>query len=335
MYPYYHPTSVVVIDDDSDFLQSFSFRFGDSWLCETFDNPNRALEFIKQRDAGRQHLGRFLTPSSERPEDSEFDHRDQLVGFRASEISELLGDQRRFGQVSVMVVDYDMPSMTGLDVCEKLNGLPIRKILLTGKVGREIAVKAFNSSLIDSFLEKQDPNLSKQLQEQVNRLQDAYFAGTTDIIASLHAMGDGVFLQDEVFRLMFKSLMNQYDVVEYYAIVNPLGVILGLENGQVMFLRIADEDELNAQIEIAESQGAPMELMMRLREGAELPCFPTETGYFDSTIADRWQQHLYRAHILPSNQRVWRYSLIDASALPGDILGKAVSYFDYKHSTRH
>jgi CheY-like chemotaxis protein len=45
----------------------------------------------------------------------------------------------------VLVVDYSMPQMNGVEVCEALRHLPCKKILFTGAADEKVAVERLQS----------------------------------------------------------------------------------------------------------------------------------------------------------------------------------------------
>ena len=65
MHPFYHPTSVVVVDYDPMFLGSFSFYFEDSFLCHSFTDPKRALEFVGNRRPYRHRARSIMEEAGE------------------------------------------------------------------------------------------------------------------------------------------------------------------------------------------------------------------------------------------------------------------------------
>jgi CheY-like chemotaxis protein len=77
------------------------------------------------------------------------------------EIYKVIYNPRRYEEISTVIVDYDMPSMKGLEFCEKLQNPYIRKILYTGVAGEGLAIEAFNKGLIDGYIRKGDPNQMK------------------------------------------------------------------------------------------------------------------------------------------------------------------------------
>ena len=108
MLPYYHPTSIVIVDDDALFVDSLAFSLSDDLLCKTFSEPARALDELQARKSAIRKLEHFVVPSAGQSDLPDFRPGDQLVHLRGSAIANLVVDPSRFEQVSVVVVDYDI-----------------------------------------------------------------------------------------------------------------------------------------------------------------------------------------------------------------------------------
>ncbi len=66
-------------------------------------------------------------------------------------------NSKRFLENTVLVIDYAMPVMHGMEVCKELSHLPIKKLMLTGEADDKLAVQAFNQKLINKFIRKGGP----------------------------------------------------------------------------------------------------------------------------------------------------------------------------------
>ncbi len=102
--------------------------------------------------------------------DDRFNVRTSLSGEKALELIE--GDE----DFSIIVSDYKMTGMDGLEVLKKLRekGVEIPFIFLTGKGNRDIAKKALNSGADEYIQKKGSPrklydNLSKTMQEIIKK----------------------------------------------------------------------------------------------------------------------------------------------------------------------
>ncbi|HIE72601.1 MAG TPA: response regulator, partial [Planctomycetes bacterium] len=151
----------------------------------------------------------------------------------------IFDDEARHQRVSVAVVDYDMPKMTGVEFCRAISGLPVKRILLTGKAGLETAISAFNEGVIDCFLQKQDANVSAALRREIKRLQHQYFEEISNPIRCALDLQQPCFFFDPNFIDLFEDTVEKYDIVEHYICAWPPGVMMrdaeGLLRGTTAF----------------------------------------------------------------------------------------------------
>ena len=330
MHPFYHPTSIVVVDDDPLFLGSFDFYFGDSFVCHSFTDPRCALDYVEQCRTRNPNLERYVSRANHEEDINLDDRGSRTIRFRASNLSQLIQDEQRFAQVSVAIVDYDMPGMTGIEVCRRLKAWPVRTILLTGKASMEAAVAAFNEQLIDCFLMKQDTRLTERIKFEIARLQRAYFAEATRALGVVCALDDVKFLEDQAFATLFKSMCESEDVAEYYLSVDPVGILLIRQDGSTVFMPVHDEDRLRAHLEIAAANGAPRELLVRMEEGEFIPIFPTESGFFEPELRDTWRKHVWPAHVV-HGARPWRYAMLEGRELGPHAFPQLTTFADFKN----
>ena len=313
MHPFFHPTTLLVLDDDPYYVESFKFHFGDQFPCVSYTQPERAIEHVLSQEAQRPTFERLL----ERSIASSVGHPGEMESVSAGteQIVRIVADANRFRRVSVLIVDYDMPSMTGVQVCRALHHLPVRKLLLTGKAGVDTAISAFNEGVIDTFLTKHDPEIEKTLPRQVLRLQDEYFATTTKALALSLGRREMPFVTDAGVVEIIENLIKSRNIVEHYATAKPSGALLVDHNGVAMMLVVLDSESLRAQWEVARDNGAPNELLDLLASMRVVPLFPTSSGYYEKEIAGQWSRHLFPAQRIESD-RVWHTTLVGAEQVP-------------------
>ena len=310
MHPYFHPTTLLVLDDDPYYVESFKFHFGDQFPCVSYTQPERAIEHILSQ-AGQvptfDAIGASLSPTLGGSKEGCSNATGHVLG--------MVGDSNRFRRVSVLVVDYDMPAMTGVQVCRALHHLPVRKLLLTGKAGVDTAISAFNEGVIDTFLTKHDPEIEKTLPRQVLRLQDEFFKSTTDGLAAHLGGGDIPFLTDEAVIDAIESLIKSRNIVEHYLTAKPCGSLLVDHNGGAMMMVVLDGESLRAHWEVARDNGAPKEWLELLASQRVVPFFPTTTGYYEPEVGAQWSRHLHPAQRIESD-RVWHTTVVNAEQVP-------------------
>jgi len=309
MTAFYHPTSVLVLDDDSLFLESLDFQFSDELSCQTFTRPDAALEHLRSQAAQHPNFARYFKDCSEMDLGSEARRGDRMLRLQLSELRSIVDDSSRHQRVSVAVVDYDMPKMTGVEFCRTIRDLPVKTILLTGKAGLETAITAFNEGVIDRFLQKQDSNVSATLRREIKRLQRDYFADISNPISSALALRNPSFFVDPSFIDLFQELAEKNRVVEHYACASPPGVMMRDADGNEMFLLVSDQNTANSQCEVAEKESAPSNMVDLLRSRNAQAWFPTQQGFYDPAFETDWDKYIWPAQLLPGSGS-WSYSFI-------------------------
>ncbi len=295
MLPFYHPTSIVALDDDPLFLESFAFHFGDDFVCKTFTQPEKALGFFEETRAF-QTLGEdFFSSDTGLLDRVGQSSADQLIKMDGQQLSGVMSNPGRFQQISLLVVDYAMPGMNGVEVCRRLKGHPARKILLTGKAGEETAVKAFNEGIIDCFLMKQMADLPRVLDQEMRQLQRKYFLDLTAPLQMALGVQSRDLARHGAFNDHFTKVFEARGIVEYYRHTKPSGIVMISDDGDLMFLVVQDADTVRSSLEIARDQSAPAELIDLLASGTVITFFPKTEHAYEPAFEASWRDHVWPA----------------------------------------
>jgi len=319
MTPFYHPTSILVLDDDPLFLESLDFQFSDELSCQTFTRPDAALEHLRAQARQHPDFSRYFKDCSEMDLGSESRHGDRLLRLQLSELRSMVDDHSRHQRVSVAVVDYDMPKMTGVQFCRAIRDLPVKTILLTGKAGLETAISAFNEGVIDCFLQKQDANVSIALRREIKRLQGEYFEEISDPIQCALALQKPSFFSDPEFLKLFNGVSEENGVVEHYVCACPPGIMMRDAEGNESFLLVCDVDAAKSQCEIAEDRSAPSDMLQLLRTRKAQAWFPTQEGFYHPDFEAEWARYIWPAQLLPGSGS-WSYSYIQHEGTVEEVL---------------
>lgn len=313
MTPFYHPTSILVLDDDPLFLESLDFQFSEDVSCQTFTRPDAALEHLRAQAAQHPNFARYFRDVSEMEPESELRFGDLLLRLQLSELRSIIDDSTREQRVSVAIVDYDMPKMSGVEFSRAIRDLPVKIILLTGKAGLETAIGAFNEGVIDCFLQKQDSSVTYALRREIKRLQDEYFEEVSGPIKNALALQKPSFLEDPTFLELFREVSEKNAIVEHYICAAPPGVIMRDADGKESFLYISDAENADTQCEAAESNGAPDDMVQLLRTRKAHAWFPTQSGLYHPDYRANWTRFIWPAQAMPGSSR-WSYSFIRREA---------------------
>lgn len=261
-FPLFHrPGTIVFLDDDPDYLEMLAMVLPRHWHVKLFLRPAEAINYLQQEppfweaDAWNQQqiieqwrVGKPLIP--------------QILGYW-SKYTE------RFALTRVCVVDFSMPGMDGLQALAELGDWPGSRVLLTGQADEQVAVRAFNRGLIDQFIPKQTPDISKRLIEAVDHLLStphARHAQTWRV--TLTPEQSALLRRPSVARELAAFTAKRW--VEHVVIGDPFGV-LGLDTaGTVGWLQLETPDGLQALAELAEIEGVPAAGQAEIRSGRVL-----------------------------------------------------------------
>jgi len=298
IYPYYHPTKVVLVDDDSSFLDSLGRQLKGDALFRCFSDVKSALEEIN----AQYHPGIYESCRGT-PTDQLGSLSAQLVPWDFSCIIEQSLNAQRFQETSIAVVDYYMPSMNGLELCGHIQRPEVRKILLTGVFDTSDAINALNDDIISAYLNKNDASLSEKINTIIDRQQQAYF---TEINKRFYASGADIpeFLTDTAFIRYFSEIYEKHNICEYYLSTDPYGIFMLGRNKQDFYqLLVFNDAEMRAQWEIAESQYAPAELIKKLATNSVIPNFWESAGVYDPMYAQNWRDHVFEPTVVIGDKR--------------------------------
>lgn len=319
-----HPCSVLLLDDDADLVDSLRAFLGRQLACLGYTAPTLALERLANSGQDAAALSRFIGHYGDRPEDSNSDKADRLVLLRYSEVMRYAASPSRYDMISVVISDYSMPEMTGIDFFRKLKNSNVKKILLTGKADEKIAVEAFNEDIIDGFLLKQDQNIADKLGDMVLQLHRGYIRENSSIlIEMLRASQENLFEEPEIADLM-AEVKDIFDYIEYYFITEPRGFILRDAKGRAKTLRIESKKTLGEIADIFEDQFGPSPMSEAIRAAAVIPGNLGGPGWVYRLYED------FETHLVPCRVRGdWAWALTDFS--PEDAVSRSTSWQSYRN----
>jgi CheY-like chemotaxis protein len=312
----FFPTTTLFIDDSKDFLANFTVRSKDSMLVKVRYSPYDALEAI--------HYGKQPNRMNERVLREYFDTSDypvnnQTINLNLSSIHWEIYNPMRFSEVSVVVVDFAMPGMNGLEFCKKMENSPIKRILLTGKADEKNAVEAFNSGLIDMYIKKNAPDMMAYLRANIQKMQLRYFQNMSDLVIKMLSVKSPNCLQDPAFARQFYYIVAENHIEEYY-LTESSGSFLMLDtNGNLSYFAVKSQQDLELYCEMAEENNAPQEIIEQLKKGEKIPYFWQARDYYKTDWED-WESFLYPAQKIKGRDTFY-YSYIknpDLGTLPKD-----------------
>lgn len=240
----YFPSTVLFVDDNQDFLMNFTLQLDDQLIYKIYDSPKQALQVIESRDVHSEEMHQRCV--TDFPEALPQDAHQHSIQLDLSAIHLEVYNPKRFSEVSVVVVDYAMPEMNGLEFCKSLQNTQIQKILLTGQADETTAIEAFNLGIIDRFIRKNDPMVTEKVMQSVRQLQQRYFQLMSEHITKILSVHSPSILQEPAFVEHFKTICQQNDIVEFYLADTSGSFLLLDKQGYARLLSAPEQDKLGS-----------------------------------------------------------------------------------------
>lgn len=312
---YQHPSLTVLVDDSDSFLRSLSFQLDPSLASCSFHDTRAALDWLRanSRTAGWQSA----------PLHASFDTNARSleqcsVALDIDQIYRISFQPERFNTPSVLVIDYSMPQMNGLEFCKAIAHLPCKKILFTGAADEKVAVEAFNRGLIDRFIKKSDDDALERLEQDIVQLQEEYFAAQSGPLRELLALHGYGFVFDPAFAELVRDIGGPLGIVEHYLYPNPAGLLMYDANGQARLLVVETDASMQAHVEVARDNKAPASLLAAIHARHVVPFFHDGDGMYSASVGDDWLRYCQPAQVCQGNQRYyWAMFDLPRLFLPG------------------
>jgi CheY-like chemotaxis protein len=326
MLPFYHPTTIALIDDDDSFLRSFDDLLSRDFVVRRFTNSLHGLNHLVDGDTAYASGIARLSPFTQR-EGWEYDEAARHKGLLSSMVGEVRRNPRRFETVSVAVVDAHMPDVDGMMICRALRRRPVRTVLLTGNASEHLALAAFNDGAIDRFASKHDPEFATLIVQHVRDLQHAYFRRVT--LPALEALQANAlhFILDSAFVRYFDKLVVAEKIVEYYVRNDPPGVDLIKSDGRTVRLIVRDRQTAQAHARSARAAHADAAMVAAMERGEILTLFPGETGSFEPRFRDDWHRYASAAQGVGET---WLAAVLPCHDTPADAPRNFVSFDEFR-----
>lgn len=325
-----YPTTTILVDDNEDFLARTSTLLNaEGLLSYVYAKSQKALDFLNKEYRADPFINRCTTTTPDRDIDT------MVLHFDYRKIHHEIYHPRRFQQISALVADYAMPRLNGLEFCREVSDDFIKKLILTGEAGNELAVEAFNEGSIDKFLEKSALDLPELLVKNVRDLQKKYFLELSEMALN-KAMNDlykqtPACLSDPIFIKFFNDLKESNGVIEHY-LLDEHGSFLFLDMyGNPSWLVVKSDKDMQDLAEHAHLQDAPHDIIAAFQQRTIVPYFHTDEDL--QVPFDKCQPYLHPATKFEGKQ-LYYYSYVkepDAYQLDRD---KIVSFQKYQEQSK-
>jgi CheY-like chemotaxis protein len=290
---FYFPTTVLFVDDDPTFLSNIGFEINDRTSLLFCEKSREVMPLLEGRPVIKDLAKKIMNYWNNSEDDLPASWRMKKA---IQALHEEIYSPDRFSYISTLVIDYSMPGLNGAELCELLKNYPAKKIMLTGAADYNTAVQLFNSGLIDHFIVKDTPDMSKQLNESIHKAQQAYFdLASSMLLQSLPEKS--ACLDNSSYWKFINNFFSVNNFSEYY-LVDGSGSLLFVDYfGNPTWMVMKSGQELEDFYEISIDNQASPEVVRSLKNKEKLPFFFSEEDQRVSVF--KWDQYLHDATLLP------------------------------------
>ena len=300
--PYFHPTTACFIDDNESFLAGLELMLPQHMNSVSFFDPVAALAHINQ------------PPSTPALADRCFSHHESqhqsIFSLDIGLIEQEINLHERFNRISVVVVDYSMPTLSGLELCKQIKDPHIGRVLLTGVADEKTAVEAFNAGIIDRFISKSHALASERISEYSASMQQAYFRSQSQQLQSTLGLSAPTFLNSTRVAEFVRRIMHKHKFCEYYLANSPPGLLLVRPNGQMQQLLVLTSQQIAAQADLAKHYDAPKSVQRKLARASHIGFFLESPESYAQDDVFPWTQLLRRAVRIEDGGQTWYAALV-------------------------
>ena len=306
---YRHPTMTVLVDDDRSSLAILQHQLEQTFARVGFSRARAALDWIRAS---------FTTMRMDSPLALRYsEEADDLVrpgsDMELDSIFRYVSDPQRFAVPTVVVIDYLMPDMDGVEFCKSVADLPLKKIMFTSVGHDRVAINAFNQGLIQRFIHKREPEALDLLEEGIEALQSDYFLRQS--WSQVGTMEDPrySFLSDEGVDALVRDLCDRYGFVEHYLLSSPAGFIFFTEDGHGTRLVLMTRDGLQDQAAAMLRMGADEDAVDDVQACRVVPFFHTPYGLWSDQLPGAAADYCKAAQVC-SGQQDYYWALFELPA---------------------
>lgn len=319
--PYFHhPIKVIFLDDNRQFLDALDLEFGEKFDMLTFTESEEALRAITKH--GQYITNNVFKITNDVNNDTT---TERVIGFEVNNLLSRIYDKTRFDEAAILVVDYEMPDINGIDFCHKLKETKIFKIMLTAEADKDIAIKAFNDGVIHKFILKTNEELHSELALAIQELTRGYFRNVLNNIINAHNHLTNALFSNPLYLQLFSGVVSQTQAVEYYLVDNSGSFVFFDEKAKPTWLIVKHNKELDEQIELLHGYDVPDQIMNGVIKKEKILFLPSSSEY-KKTVGD-WVKYMFDSKKLDDN---YYYSIVSGQLTDSIDWERVVSYSAYK-----
>lgn len=267
----YFPTTVYLLDDNKQFVDSVAFELSKTFNVQFSTEPETTKNYLVENQLDLKDL--FVTDRGEEV-DSELG---LMVNFNFENICKIHNKINAYESVcSCLIIDYSMPTTTGIEFCRELRSLAVKRIMLTGEGDNQLAVDAFNNHLIDGFVQKNSENMYIKLAKIIAALQKDFFKLVSKEILPLTQIVRDARFPYEAYKKVFDSINMEHTYREYYLLDQLGSYVFYDSDSNPTYLIVRDKMSVEQYVDIAQHANWDEDYLAAMREYKKCPILITD-----------------------------------------------------------
>lgn len=267
--PFFHPGSILLLDDEEEFLQSLRSLLGLDHAVLGYSSADQALSHIRRSQTIAAEAFDLIGQSGAMADGNGTGPGDRLVLFKSETLHQTGFSPARYNLTPIVIVDEVMPEMRGLEFCHLLRDTGIKTILLTGAMtDPSQTIEAFNSGKIDRFISKGDPNILSLVEKAIHDLQREYFVEKlAPLSAAVRATATHMMTDDQL-QTLFDHIHTEFPFSEYFYHGRSGGYLLRTKSGETRMCLFSTLEELGETADfLEEHQAADEQTLWEIAKG--------------------------------------------------------------------
>ncbi len=327
--PFFHPCSTLILDDDEDFLGSMRTFISRQAASLCYSSPGQAMQKLFHTQEITSELHEFFSKYGYGVDGKSVETGDCVVLLKSSKLRQYTQLEDRFKMISVVIVDYQMPTMTGLEFCRAIADIPVKKILLTGKANTDQIINAFNEGLIDRFISKSDPDALAKITQMVKQLHQEFIGDALSPYAKALRVAHAQEFEQHDVSVVLDQVYDQFPFTEYYYLPQPRSFLLCNGEGETKLCLLATAQELSDLAGVVESSIGDGAAAKMLRSGKAITW-----GLFDWLEGSESPKGAPENIFFPCHTyKTWKWTLLPPTMFTDNTEGQAPSWNEYRKQT--